>query len=634
MVLSLPQLRQMTTELAEALTWMEEYVRSEPGAGSSLTGELALGSALVRNVIAPFLEGISAPPVHVAVVGGAGTGKSTVVNFLLGRPLAQTNPQAGFTRHPSAFVVGERASTVWPSTPGFLGGLQAVSTPQPADVDEDIYQVHYLTPQAEEPLRDCIVWDCPDMTTWAAQGYIRRLLEVTALADLLIYVASDERYNDLVPTQFLHLLVRAGKLVIVVLTKVAPEQASRLIEHFRQEVVGRLPRRADGSLPNLPVLALPWLTPQQRQDPAGAGADLRIPLLNQVLVLLSDPPAVRQRQVQHAVRFLQNVVGGLQTAVHSELEEYRSWQELVRQGRLAFERRYEAEYLEVERFAVVERCRKAWMDMLELPGAGRWLSAGLEVLRTPYRVVRDYVRRWWEPAVIPPREVDVLREAALAWQNSLHADTLRRTDRHPFWQRLAQRFPLELLPAWSQQWDSLCQQFLRQEQMELEQSCQQLLERWRASPNRLTAARAGKLLWDLIGVVLTVYLTGPLNWYHGLLIPLSVSLTHQVVEGIATAQVEALRRRLRQQRTTDLRQILTGPLERWLQQWPAQGNTTLARLHEVLQQAPQALQYLQAAVMERLSSTPLANPASRATAADGMTTTPSPLTSIRGAENP
>lgn len=630
MTLSLASLRQTVSELAESLAWLEEYLRQQPEGGSSTAGELALAAALVRNVVAPFVEGATAPPLHLAVVGGAGTGKSTVVNFLLGRPLAQSNPQAGFTRHPTAFVLAESTSAVWPTTPGFLNGLQPVSTPRPADVDEDIYQVRHLPPQGEEPLRDCVIWDCPDMTTWAAQGYLRRLLEVAALADLLVYVASDERYNDLVPTQFLHLLVRAGKLVIIVLNKVAPEQAERLIEHFRQEVLGRLSRRADGTLPNVPVLALPFLSAEQRRDPAGAGADQRIPLLNQVLALLNEPAAVRQRQVQHALGFLEMLIAGLEAVARRELEEYRLWQELVRQGRLAFERRYEVEYLEAERFALVDRCRQAWMELLELPAAGRWLSAVLWVLRTPYRAARDYARRWWESAAIPPLEAEMVREAALAWRDGLHAETLRRTERHPFWQRLAQRFPAELLPAWQQQWDRHYQQFTRQEQGELEQSCQQLLERWRAYPGRLAVARIGKLLWDLTGLGAVLYFTWPLDWYHLLLVPLSVSLTHQVVEWIATVQVEALRRRLRHQRAVDLRQTLTGPLESWLQHWPAQGDTSLARLHQVLTQAPHALKHLRSAVAKRVSLSAAATPAAYSAAPNPQPGGPSPLASSPG----
>jgi hypothetical protein len=58
---------------------------------------LRLASALVRNTIGPYLERQPPTPLHIVVVGGAGSGKSTVVNFLLGANVAEANPQAGFT---------------------------------------------------------------------------------------------------------------------------------------------------------------------------------------------------------------------------------------------------------------------------------------------------------------------------------------------------------------------------------------------------------------------------------------------------------------------------------------------------------------------------------------------------------
>ena len=76
------------------------------------------------------------------------------------------------------------------------------------------------------------------MTTWAATGYVPRLLEVAGLADVLIYVASDERYNDEVPTQFLHLLLQTGKPVIVCLMKMKEADAPALVAHFQREVLG------------------------------------------------------------------------------------------------------------------------------------------------------------------------------------------------------------------------------------------------------------------------------------------------------------------------------------------------------------------------------------------------------------
>jgi GTPase SAR1 family protein len=586
--------------LAEALQWLQQYLQPQH---PSLATDLAFAAAITRNVLAPFINGAETLPVHIAVVGGAGCGKSTVVNFLLGQVVAETNPQAGYTRHPTAFVPAE-VGAAWPQLSGFLQGLQPVTDARPADQDMDIYQIRRLAPSSAAPLQHCIVWDCPDMTAWAAQGYLRRLLEVAALADLLIFVASDERYNDLVPTQFLHLLVRAGKRVIVVLTKVAAEDAPRLVEHFQREVLGCLPRRADGLPVQIPVVVLPFLPAEPRRKPNDAGAPYRRALVNQVMELLSDGPAVRQQHVQSALHFLRQLVSGLQKTLAAELEEFRSWQELVHQGRITFERRYEAEYLESERFAVIERCRHAWVELLELPAAGRWLSAILWVLRLPYRVLRDYVNRWWEQkAVSPLQEAEVLRDAALAWRDTLHTETLRRVDRHPFWQQLAQRFSQELLPAWSQQWDELCRGFTRQEQEALVQSCQRLLDHWQQHPGRLAAARLAKVVLDITGIAAVVWWTWSLlDWYALLLAPLSASLTHQVVEWLGVLQVENLRQRLRQQRSVDLRRSVSEPLEAWLCQWPTRASTPWARLQQVVNEAPLALQSLEAAAAARWST--------------------------------
>src|SRR5438552_17786198 len=95
--------RSLTNQLAEDLAWLEQHARSQPQHAAQ-AGELRYAAALVRNLIAPFLEGQPAMPLHVAVVGGAGAGKSTVANMLCGAVLAESNPQAGFTRHPIAYA--------------------------------------------------------------------------------------------------------------------------------------------------------------------------------------------------------------------------------------------------------------------------------------------------------------------------------------------------------------------------------------------------------------------------------------------------------------------------------------------------------------------------------------------------
>src|SRR5260370_31829268 len=136
--------RGLTSQLAEDLGWLEEHCRHQPGQ-TVLEGQLRLAAALIRNCIGPFLDEQSATPLHVVVVGGAGAGKSTIVNLLSGAAVAEANPQAGFTRHPIAYS-SANGTLNWPAHLGFLGSLQRLPEASPANLDEDVYQVRQIVP--------------------------------------------------------------------------------------------------------------------------------------------------------------------------------------------------------------------------------------------------------------------------------------------------------------------------------------------------------------------------------------------------------------------------------------------------------------------------------------------------------
>ena len=135
-----------------------------------------------------------------------------MANLLSGAQAAEANPQAGFTRHPIAYTSANGALT-WAGQSASSAPSSASRNPAPSSLDEDVYQVRRVPadPTTYDLLKDFVVWDCPDMTTWAAAGYIPRLLEAAALADVIVYVASDERYNDEVPTQFLETAAAGGQ---------------------------------------------------------------------------------------------------------------------------------------------------------------------------------------------------------------------------------------------------------------------------------------------------------------------------------------------------------------------------------------------------------------------------------------
>jgi hypothetical protein len=601
--------RSAVGQLAEDLRWLEDHCRKQPELAPH-AGTLRLASALTRNVIGPFLEGQPTRPLHVAVVGGAGAGKSTVVNFLAGSAVAEANPQAGFTRHPTAFLP-PGPGFQWPSYIGFMGPMHRLTADKPANVDEDVYQVKRIptADNAQEarpahPLAEFVIWDCPDMTTWHAEGYIGRLMEVAALADVIVYVASDERYNDEVPTQFLHLLVKAGKAVVVVLTKMRPVDAPAFIEHFRLEILGRLPKLPGGEAPAVPVVALPQMTLAERTDPTGAGAKYRVPILNQILVQCESDDSARARTVTNAARYLGTAGDGLLDVARRDLAELDAWKGAVLAGRTAFEERYRREYLSGERFRRFDLYSARLIDLLELPGAGRMIGGLFWALRAPYRWTRDYVFGLMaRPDVLNLSEQTVVHEALKSWLDALQAEALRKTGAHPLWKQIAVRFDSELGPQARDRFATEFRTFELKESEDLEAAGKALVAGLENNPALLYTLRGGKFALDLVIIGSVIYLA----WVQGsawylLLAALGVSATHQFAELATRGVAEGARHRIRSHREALVTKSLSAPLADWLAAWPTTGGTSFEKLQQVLRRVPDLIRQMEERVTAKVKA--------------------------------
>ncbi len=648
--------RLVVSQLAEDLSWLEDHCRKQPDLARQ-TVQLRLAAGLVRNVLGPFLNGQAATPLHIAVVGGAGAGKSTIVNFLAGTNVAEANPQAGYTRHPTAYVP-YTSQSAWPAHAGFLGSLQRLSQPSPANLDEDVYQIRrtvgsgqgavgskpvgsgqgavgsenqettngretdaaadlsslptaHSPPPTEGPLGDCVIWDCPDMTTWAATGYVPRLMEVASLADIIIYVASDERYNDEVPTQFLQLLIQAGKPVVVCLTKMREADAPNLVAHFQSEVLGRL-IKTTGPASNLPVVAIPFLTPEQLADPAKAAAKYRIPLLNQVLALADPPEAARRRTIENAERFLNTAGESLLEVARQDLAALGNWRNLVQTGQAEFANRYRREYLNGERFRRFDDARDQLMNLLELPGAGKFLSMSLWVIRTPYRLARGFMNKALvrQDSVNLP-ETEVLEGAKRAWLDLLRAEALRRADSHPMWRHIANGFSSGLADTANDRFGNDLRRFQMSSADEVDATCRSLTMGLEQNQSMLASLRVGKLLLDATAVGLAFW-AGGISWITIIYILIFASLGHQLVEFVVWQFVEHKRSAMRSRRELMVNQYLAAPLGEWLVQWPSTGGSAYERLQMTLRRVPPAIKDLCAAVEQHLQSLPMQEPAAPA----------------------
>ena len=577
--------RSLTNQLADDLTWLEEHARRQAEQAVH-AGELRLASALVRNVIAPFLEGFPPQPLHVAVVGGAGAGKSTVANMLCGATLAESNPQAGFTRHPVAYA-SSYGNLNWPAGLGFLGPLRRLSGQEPSNLDADVYQIRRVTYEPEQfsVLDRFVVWDCPDMTTWASTGYVARLLEVAGLADVIVYVASDERYNDEVPTQFLRSLLQANKNVVVCLLKMSEADAPAFVAHFKQDVLGRMPHAP------VDVLAIPHLSHAQLADPVRGAAQYRIPLVNQVTVLGEPINQARRRSVRNAMEFLKGNQQRLVGVANKDLVALEGWRGAVHQGQVDFDLRYRREYLTSARFRRFDESLVRLLDMLELPGVGRFVSGTLYVLRTPYRLLKSLVSKaLTRPNAAAMPERPVLEGAFAGWIDLLRKEAARRDETHPVWHHLNKGFASGGLAETARdQFEQSFRGFQLSLTDEAERTARGIYEDLEKNPVALNTLRGTKFSLEIASIT-GVVIAGGVNWFDIVLVPLAASITHQLVELLGKQYVDYHREQARARQEAMLAQYISGPMTEWLTRWPTSGGSDYERLQLILRRMPLALQ--------------------------------------------
>ncbi len=590
--------RDLTKQLADDFAWLEEHCRRRPEQGQE-AGQLRLAASLVRNVLGPFLDKQPVKPLHVVVVGGAGAGKSTVANMLAGDVAAEANPQAGFTRHPIAYT-SANGPLQWAGHVGFLGPLQRMQPEAPSSLDADVYQVRRVPAETHTSalLQDYVVWDCPDMTTWAAGSYVPRLLEVAGLADIIIYVASDERYNDEVPTQFLQLLLWTGKPVVACLMKMKEADAPAMVAHFQQEVLQRLSPRV------VSCLYVPFLSPDERTDPVRKAPRYRIPLLNQVAVLGGQAEAARRRNVQGAARFLKLGCERILAAARQDVAALEEWHKTVQTGQVEFDNRYRREFLASEKLIRFDEAMIRLMDLLDLPGVGKVVSTTLWALRTPYRLIKGaVVKAVSRPEYASLPERSVLEEAFAGWLDLLRKEAVRRGPSHALWEHVEKGFNTGLTDAARERFEQGLRAFQLAQGDEVDRTARAIYEELEKNPAKLNTLRGLKLTLDLGAIGGAVATAGTHFVLDFLFVPLAASITHQVVELLGKQYVENQREMARQRQAALMAQYVSGPMAEWLTQWPATGGSEFERLQLALRRIPPAVQQLEAAVEQALKST-------------------------------
>jgi hypothetical protein len=519
-------------------------------------------------------------PVHVALFGGTNSGKSTVLNLLVGRAAAGMHATARFSQHPEAYrdtALGDYWLTSAPSRFADYQCYRDRHAPRQSDDDLARHGYHPAfaildldrseTPALAHPAATVVFWDAPDFSTEAAQTYLSAVLDVVALADLVIMTVTDESYADDRATALLRMVYDSGVPLHVIANKLAdgPE--------LLQDIRDKLAVYWHGTVLSLPLVK--GRTPDERLESLMATAEAQ--RLRQTIAREVAPETQLKRQVlAGSVEFLQRQFAEVLRPLVAEVDMAKAWEHMVRRiTQQEILERYDHEYLDGERYGEFNQTLVRLMDQLEIPGVGPLLRLLSSAVRTPFRMASVALRALWGGAKAQPiqsPEYEVLDRLIQHWLSVLRSEAqlLASTGSHPAWGDLARRLDsLDFSRHLAQTFERAYSAYRQRLDEEIQRRVQEIYHALVQRPWLLNALRGTNLIVDATSITLVIK-SGGLNWSDAVFGPLVAGLRHALLEAgldkylqtqqslLKQRQFEAIQAAVEQHLARPMRDLFTG----------------------------------------------------------------------------
>jgi len=334
-------------------------------------------------------------PHQIVVVGPTQVGKSTLTNILLQQPLAESSAEAGFTVHCQGFHVvqslKDRYTTGETWATAYFGELQ--QSPQ-RNLDRQVLGEYSLqeTQSADSPFSDSVIWDTPDFDSIRSFDYRAPLIKAVALADVVVFVVSKEKYADKTVWVMLELLAALNVPVVIVMNKtpvdVRAELKASVENKYRNAITGN-------GLPPICFIDEYPRTPLEEIVPL-IELDEIVELQRHVKSQLkrAEPDQLRT----NAVGFIRQHWKSWTASVSAEHRLQKEYLALVNTVTAETVRRYRTEYIDSDRHReVIQLALSELLVLLEVPGMAKPLSKIRSVVTWP---VRTLIKTAKEPSPI------------------------------------------------------------------------------------------------------------------------------------------------------------------------------------------------------------------------------------------
>ncbi len=479
---------------------------------------------------------------QIAVIGPTQAGKSTVVNLLLGSPLAGVSALAGFTVHPQGFYIGSSADRFdW--LPQFFPGYEQHTR---TDLAGAPYRAYALSDGGNSPLPPCIIWDTPDFDSIDASGYRDAVLRTIALADLLLLVVSKDKYADQRVWETLNLLLPLGRPLVVCINKLGEESREVVLNSFRNHL-----REAGIAVERFPVCTLPY---QKNLDETARGIDPRQAETLRTQLTASLGRIDRDGQPRHTYAFIGLHWQGWINPILAEHAADQAWKEMVEQAMESALSDYRRDYLDhPQNYETFQQAIAELLSLLEIPLLADSLNKVRQTVTWPLRQLISAGKSLFgkQPAAELRNsnlEQRLLNQICHHTLVHLAEESLRISETEAaqadWWKSIARSLRSQR-PEIEEQFARAVEAYQKEFQPEIERSAHSLYEKLEQQPATLNSLRAARVTTDAAAVVLAVK-SGGLSIHDLVVAPAMLSLTSMLTESTLGRYMDKVAAELKQ----------------------------------------------------------------------------------------
>ena len=462
-------------------------------------------------------------PPQVAVLGPTQAGKSSVINWLAGRPLASVSPLAGFTVHAQGFAIMPELRDM-AAIGHYFHGYWRVNREDldPARLDTYVLQAAVVG-SVSAHLRDKFLWDTPDFDSVQATDYQTAVHRVAALADVIVLVVSKDKYGDLSVWEFMRLLEPLEQPTLLLLNKIESESRDTLIRSVEDKW------RAFRADPLPPVIALPY-----QPDPPGlVGLEQ---LHGPVLAALSGALGRVRRQAyrQRAGGLLKTHWPAWTAPVVTEHRLLQEWTERVDSVLWDCLEHYQRDYLDhPHHYETFQRALAELLTLLEVPGIGGALLTARKWVTWPVRQLARLGRMSSRQSRgAEGGETALLHQLAEHALTRIAEDLLLSESQDPveqaWWRHLGGQVSQQREPLLDS-FDGAIRRYFQTFRPEIEKTARALFEHLQEHPMVLNSLRATRVTTDAAALAFALH-TGGLGLQDFVIAPAMLSVTSLLTE--------------------------------------------------------------------------------------------------------